>query len=326
MKKILNILGPTFLSFKEFGFAYGLQGSLVRRNLEKLWFQHCITMAKHNVFFIHSNNLMSNINDISDVGLDNVPFGIAEIDEVKNTWNESIPILNSRSISHRVAKITTVYESDDSIISVKDLFYKKQRERKSWWRKISENPSIYFMSEIKRDKGKEYAEIEARFPFGNIVVETLNFKNSAKKLLPSVENSQNLKIVEHTLSLDWGCLTLLCDGYIEIEDSKELQMHPKLLPYKAYCKPIISPSDEKNIQEDVCDLSIYITDLLRKQGIDSILMNEAKKPEIFRVPYVITVDSESLKTGLCKLNCQRTLCGEIVHITDLAKRVSDYCI
>ena len=128
------------------------------------------------------------------------------------------------------------------------------------------------------------------------------------------------------MSLDWGCLALLCDGYIEIEGSKELQMHPKLLPYKAYCKPIISPKDDKVTQEDVEDLSLYVTELLRGKGIDSILMSEAKKPKVFKVPYIITVDSESLKTGLCKLVCQRTLCGESVHITDVAKRVYEYCV
>ena len=195
MEHILKTLGPTFLSLKEFGFSYGIQGTILRRNLEKMWFQQCITMANYNVFFVPSNTIMANIKEITDIGLDNVPFGIAEIDEVKNTWNNSLYPSKSKTIPHRIAKITTVYENNDSLVGIKDLFYKKQRERKSWWRKISENPSIYHMSEIKKEKGKEFAEIEAQFPFGKIVVETLNFKKNAKKLLKvnDVSNDFNKK-------------------------------------------------------------------------------------------------------------------------------------
>lgn len=186
MEKILKFLGPTFVNLKEFGFSYGMQGILLRRNLENMWFEQCVTTSKYNVFHVPSSTLASSLKDLTDIGVDKVPFGIAEIDDVKNSWNTSFLPLNSKVIQHRVAKLTTVYESEGDILSVKDLFYTKQRERKSWWRKISENPSIYYMSESKKEKGKEYAEIQAQFPFGNIVVETIHFKNNAKKFCPEV--------------------------------------------------------------------------------------------------------------------------------------------
>jgi hypothetical protein len=121
-------------------------------------------------------------------------------------------------------------------------------------------------------------------------------------------------------------LTLLCDGYIEIEESKELHMHPQLLPYKAYCKAIIAPEDDDVVKEDLNDLTLYIIELLREKGIESVIMNNAKMPEVFKVPYIITINSESLKTGLLKLVCQRTLCGETVHITYMAQRMYDLCV
>lgn len=126
--------------------------------------------------------------------------------------------------------------------------------------------------------------------------------------------------------MDWGCLALLCDGFVQIEGSKELQMNPKLMPYKAYSQAIISPDDDESVKQDLNDLTLYIIELLRKEGIDSIIMNNVKKPETFRVPYIITVDNDSLKTGLVKLVCQRTLCGEIVHITNMSKRMHDLCV
>lgn len=187
MEQVLKTLGPTFLSLKEFGFVYGVQGTLFRRNFEKLWFSECVTKSKHNVFFIPSNTLLSGIKDLSIIGIDSVPFGIVEVEDVKNTWNQShMPFKSKKSILHKIAKVTTVYKGDDAITSIKDLFYKKQRERRSWWRKISENPSIYYVSEVKKDKGKEYSEIQAQFPFGNIVVETIHFKKNASKFIPEV--------------------------------------------------------------------------------------------------------------------------------------------
>ncbi|XP_011496840.1 PREDICTED: DNA polymerase subunit gamma-2, mitochondrial isoform X2 [Ceratosolen solmsi marchali] len=284
MEQILKVLGPSFLTLKEFGFAYGMQ----------------------------------------DIGLNNVPFGIANIDNVKNIWNKSINL--EKNVQHRIAKITTVYESDDAIGSVKDLFYKKQRERKSWWRQISENPSIYHIREGEQKRGEEHIEIEAQFPFGNIVVEKIHFKKNASAILPGISKTSNLRIVEHITSLDWACLTILCDGYIEIEGSKELQIHPQLSPYKAYCKANISPEDDDIVKEDLNDLTLYVIELLREKGVESVIMNNVKKPEVFRVPYIITVNNESLKSGLVKLVCQRTLCGETVHITDMAQRMYNLCV
>lgn len=128
------------------------------------------------------------------------------------------------------------------------------------------------------------------------------------------------------MSLDWGCLTLLCDGYMEINGSKEIQIHPKLMPYKAYCKAIVSPDDDESTRQDLDYLTLYIIELLREKNIESVIINKVNNYDAFRVPYVVTVDSDSLKTGLVNLVCQRTMCGETVHMTDIAKRMYDLCI
>ncbi|XP_001604498.1 DNA polymerase subunit gamma-2, mitochondrial [Nasonia vitripennis] len=323
MEKIFKTLGPTLLTLKEFGFAYGVQGILMRRNLEKLWLMKNMTQSDYNVFLVDSDQITANLKDLSDIGLSNPPFGIAEISSVKNTWNESYFPPKSKPIKHRIAKVTTIYEGDGDIISVKDLFYKKQRERKSWWRRITENPNIFHVGEIKQERGKEYVEIEARLPFGNIVVETIYYKPSAKLYLRGGEFSNNLKIVENITSLDWGCLALICDGYVEIDDCKEMQVHPNLAPYKAYSKANIKPEDNEQTRIALNNLSIHLIQLLREQGIETVLMNLAKQPEVFQVPYILTVDSESLKNGFIRVVSQRTLCGEIVHITKLAQHVYD---
>ena len=75
--------------------------------------------------------------------------------------------------------------------------------------------------------------------------------------ISQIENSSKLQIVEHVTSIDWGCLAILCNGYIEIDGSKELHIHPKFSPYKVYAKAIIAPEDDETIQRDLNDLTLY---------------------------------------------------------------------
>lgn len=128
------------------------------------------------------------------------------------------------------------------------------------------------------------------------------------------------------MSLDWGCLALLLDGCLEYKGNLELWIHPRLSPYKAYCKAIISPEDDETTRRDLYDLTTFVVHKLREEGVESVIMNDIENPEVFRVPYIITVDSETLKTGLMKMVSQRTWCGEIVHITHLPKRMNEMCV
>ena len=116
METILKALGPTFLSMKEFGFAYGIQGALLRKNLEKFWYQQCITKSNYNVFYLPSNTTNNCINDLCEIGLDVVPFGLAELDCIKNNWNESYFPVETKNILHKIAKVTTIYDGEEDIL------------------------------------------------------------------------------------------------------------------------------------------------------------------------------------------------------------------
>lgn len=170
MEAILKSM-PTFLSLGETGFAYGFQGALLRRNLEKFWYQKCVTKSIYDIFYMPSNRINENISELTEIPLNDLPYGFSEFDCVKNTWNEEIAPW--KNIQQKVASVSVFY--DDSI-SLKDLFLTKQRERKSWWRKISQNPSIYNLSPMKKEKGSECVELEAQFEFGKIIVEKMYLK------------------------------------------------------------------------------------------------------------------------------------------------------
>lgn len=182
MEAILKSV-PTFLSLGETGFTYGFQGALLRRNLEKYWFQKCVTKSIYDIFYIPSKRINEHISELKEIALNELPFGSAEFDCVKNTWNEETAPW--KNIQQKIASISVFY--DDSI-NLKDLFYIKQRERKSWWRKISQNPSIYSLSPMKKEKGSECVELKAQFEFGNIVVEKIYLKKKVKKMMELSKN------------------------------------------------------------------------------------------------------------------------------------------
>ena len=186
LEAILKKLSTSFLKL-ESGFDYGLQGKLLFRNIENLWFHHNITTSRYNVFLSGSDKFTRTVQEIKNANIDALPFGLAAIETSKNAWNNSLLNFCSKGIPHTIAKVSTF----DNGISTKDLFHKKQRERKSWWRKLSQQPSRFVLSEAKKAKNSEIIDIEAQFPFGSIVVETISYHRDMRKLLYQVNFRNN---------------------------------------------------------------------------------------------------------------------------------------
>lgn len=187
LEVVLRIVNPCFLALTERGFTYGPQGRLLLRNLEEYWFMHCVTMPPYNVFPCDTSisDALQQLQS-SSMGKD-VPFALATLSTAKNTtWNE--PLLNNTSYrvaSHRTAKINVITDALDS----KNLLHNKQRERKIWWRKFAQCPSRFVLAEAKKVKNLDVTEIQARFPFGNITVETIAHYPVTRKLYSQVWDS-----------------------------------------------------------------------------------------------------------------------------------------
>lgn len=170
------------MALGEKGFVYGPQGELFRRNLESLWIKNSVTLPSFNVFLIPPDKMPSHVCDLTKMSVDESPVGVAFMENSKNFWNQE---LVSKSICHRVARAATI--GDESVMQ--NLFYKLQRERKVWWRKLAKDPGIFVLNEAKRTKGSEVMELKANFGFGDIVVENLVFYHDLKKFFPQVKNS-----------------------------------------------------------------------------------------------------------------------------------------
>ena len=181
VEKILKTLGCGFLNFGEKGFFYGPQGRLLRRNVESVWFEKCVTAAPYNVFLTSYDKVGESLENLQES--ETQPFGLAVIEDTKTLWNQTFFPPECKSINHRIAKVTVV--TDDS--QAKDTFHRKQRERKVWWRKFSRNPSRFALTEAKKiGKNREVIDIVAKFEFGDVVLESIVWQQDARKNYPQV--------------------------------------------------------------------------------------------------------------------------------------------
>lgn len=180
LEAVLKTVGPYFLSLSERMFVYRPQGKLLLKNLEEHWFAHCVTMPYYNVFpcdVIADTLQLLRSNSMDEI----LPFALATFATSKNVWNELV-LSDGKVSSHRTAKINVFVNASDS----KSLLHKKQRERKVWWRKLAQHPSRFVLAEAKKMKNFDVTEIEAQFPFGNIIVETITHYPGVRKLYPQV--------------------------------------------------------------------------------------------------------------------------------------------
>lgn len=137
------------------------------------------------------------------------------------------------------------------------------------------------------------------------------------------DNTQDTQIVEHTTSLDWGCLAFLCDAYdiSPMSTIGQLKLNLKLSPYKVgfHVPPSTSESDLKS--QERARLTHYLNNLLKSKGVETVITKSRQAIDCFQVPLVVTVDDSSLQNGIVQVWSQLSTLAESVHITDLAKYV-----
>ncbi|XP_063972070.1 DNA polymerase subunit gamma-2, mitochondrial [Diachasmimorpha longicaudata] len=326
LERILKDLGTGFLSLER-GFVFGPQGQLLRRNIEELWYRYCVVQPSYNVFLSAPDRISETLETLQRVGALYKPFGMAVLEESKVGWNGNVISENCKLPSHRVGKVTVVTEAAEG----KDLYHRKQRERKVWWRKFSREPKRFQLTEAKRiNKNKEVIEIEAQFSFGGVVVETICHQQDVKKIFKEqneIENSLgDVHIVEHMTSLDWACLTFLCDAYTPSDTHTpcQLKLHPKFSPYKVGFQ--ILPSDDPDSKsQEKSRLLLYLNTLLKAEGIETVVATSEKGMETLQVPLIVVVDDMTLQNGLIRVWSQLTTLHETIHMTDLIKYVSSRC-
>ncbi|KAK0096872.1 hypothetical protein PV326_004038 [Microctonus aethiopoides] len=320
-------LGSGFLNLDR-GFLFGPQGKLLRRNLEELWYRHCVVMPPYNVFLSPTDKLNETFDKLQSFDVVDKPLGIAVLENSKYICNPDIVSTYSKLNSHTVGKISIITDSSEG----KDLYHRKQRERKVWWRKFSREPSRFKFSDVKKiNKNKDTIDITAEFPFGSIVVETIIYQQDIRKINYPIKTNDatNIHLVEHITLLDWGCLAFLCDAYTPPTSSSssscELKLNFKLSPYKIgfFIQPSTEELDPKS--QEKSRLLLYLNNQLKSKGIETIVTKTREAIESFQVPLIVTVDDTSLQNGIVQVWSQLTTLAESVHITNLCNYVLKRC-
>ena len=317
--RVLKELSPHFISLTEQGLMYGPQGKMIVRNLEEHWFLHCVTMSPYNIFL--SDEYSDTLDFITKTATSDIPFGLARVKSCKDSWNRDI-LTKFKLNLHKIAEIA-IFNNDTE---TKDLFHTVQKQRKIWWRRLAQYPSRFVLTEVKKAKNHDLIDIEAQFPFGNITVERITHYMDIQKLFPQIDNKQvsEQQMIEHSVSLDWGCLALLCDTY-DISKKTKMHIHSKLAPHKIAFR-IKRPSNDANVQNnDLNRFVLYLNNMLKTKGMNTILTTSEQIIDTCLVPFIVSVDETSLENGIIYVMDRSTTLSESVHITDLVNHISMRC-
>ncbi|XP_076649024.1 DNA polymerase subunit gamma-2, mitochondrial [Halictus rubicundus] len=319
--RILKEISANFISFAEHGFVYGPQGRMLLKNLEEHWFLHCITMSPYNIFL--SEQFSNTLNFITKSPMGRIPFGLATVKDSKDFWNENIQPITSKVDYHKKAEIAIFNNSTEA----KSLYHKVQKERKVWWRKLAQQPSRFKITETKRIEDLDLVDIEAQFSFGTITVEKIIYHNDIQKLLLQIDNKKDLadiQMVEHVLSLDWGCLALLCDAY-DVDETAKMHIHSKLAPHKVAIHIKKSDNETNTGSDDLNRFVLYLNNMLRTKGLNTILTISEEVVNACLVPFIVLVDRTSLENGIIHVTNRSTTLNQAIHITDLVKYITMHC-
>ncbi|XP_076301898.1 DNA polymerase subunit gamma-2, mitochondrial [Lasioglossum baleicum] len=319
--RVLKEISRNFVSFSEHGLVYGPQGRMLLKNLEEHWFSHCITMSPYNIFL--SEQFSDTLNFLTESPMGRIPFGLATVKDSTDLWNESTLPTALKLNRHKNARIAIL----DSSVEAKSLYHKVQKERKVWWRKLAQQPSRFKITEAKRIEDLDSVDIEAEFSFGTITVERIVYHNDIGKLLLQIDNKKDLadiQMVEHVLSLDWGCLALLCDAY-DIDETAKMRIHSKLAPHKVAIRIKTSENHTNTGSDDLNRFVLYLNNMLRTKGLNTILTVSEEVANACLIPFVVLVDRTSLENGIIHVTNRSTTLDQAIHITDLVKHITMHC-
>lgn len=131
-------------------------------------------------------------------------------------------------------------------------------------------------------------------------------------------------MVEHVASLDWGCLALLCDSHM-VDKSTKAYIHPKLSPYKTTFRIEKQENETAPDSEDLSRFVLYLNNMLRTNGIHTILTSTEQVVEMCLIPFVVSVDRTSLKNGIVHVENPSMALKEPVQVTDLVDYIATCC-
>ncbi|XP_054259319.1 DNA polymerase subunit gamma-2, mitochondrial [Macrosteles quadrilineatus] len=308
---------------------------LLANNIRREWQNDIVTQSNNNVSILSGNlntkwqdDCYSSFRQHLQLGSKKLPFGLVFM-------LRDVPLpksgreAQSRRLYHQSK--TNLYRCLKFIDPKRSqqYFYRLQRLRNIWWRKLARDPEIFQIKEVEG----EAVEIVAKLPWIEETVETIH--NHGSRPLESYGTMFEVKIgrkrvlphvIESVCLEAPATVAYLCDAFHPSQSRTLLRFHHSLTPYKA----AVLIDAEDGVPEELKLLAEFLNLSLRRAGLLTLMScvndNENsvnllfKKHDLLGIPYSLVIKDETLSNGIAGLRSRDTMLQEQVHIS----RITSY--
>ncbi|KAK5640978.1 hypothetical protein RI129_009525 [Pyrocoelia pectoralis] len=305
----------------------GPVGALLQQNLKTEWLYNVVINRETNVFLCEGS-FGDTYEFARNVCQERSPFGIARvIKDTEDTFDFDRYFFGRPLFLHTTMFVIPSFSTQ--------FFHDWQRQRRTWWRKLSACPDRYSFSDLQtNDYGNQLLQIYAEHESGKVLVESLRFNKGLNPLvtrdhlyLKDGRKKVQAHYITSNISLSNMLLNYICDAYDEPDflDKQRplLRFHRKLAPYKISFA--ISATKSETLEE-LSLLALYLCRQLRDDHVSCLLLPSTIKTTLesqwphydeLGVPYTVVLNENTLKNGISLLRSRDTTLKEQVHVTKL---------
>ena len=185
------------------------------------------------------------------------------------------------------------------------------RTRRLFWKQFLFNPE-----QLKVEENEDKSSAQLKIKLTDFDIDMPAIEVETVDVMTENFGHANWNLFYSSLNINAGAMAMLLDArrLRQFRQNWRLALPIKAAPYALGIKVL----DES---QDAQDLSRYIQLLLESESIPLLINEEYKTYDDLGVPYVITIDKESLETGVIKIYDRETCWHEQVHLAYVAPRM-----
>ncbi|CAG9863288.1 unnamed protein product [Phyllotreta striolata] len=309
-------------------------GLLLCQNLNTEWFYN-IVLNKDVTVVLNDGDFSETFDYTKSLCSEKLPFGIADVKI----------ITNSNLTQGNNAFDNVIQQENDTLLKFcmfvsptesTRLFHQWQKLRRTWYKRFSDNPERYSITDIKTNGDVHSADIVVEYPWGSNTIESLELNTQNQDFsTQQLEFKERKTISAHTITGQVNLSTLflnyLCDCYVELPIQSNLRslwrFHRKLAPYKL---SFAMTGSSQAVVHELNDLALYLCKQFRANHVSTLLLPSSSKNSLesqykqydqWGIPYTVVLNERTLKDGISNLRSRDTTLKEQVHVTDLVNYV-----
>ncbi|XP_052769665.1 DNA polymerase subunit gamma-2, mitochondrial-like isoform X2 [Mya arenaria] len=322
----------------------GPAGTLLRHNIHHTWWDKMVNRSEAS--FPVSGENISLLKDFYMPTLrlmnHSVPFSLTHI-------SQSSPVQPVQGHEHIAALLNLHSETRMELVhfcsqtAVNQTFDVVVNSRISWWKQYSCNYAN-FTQKTEGEGGLQEVHLQYTSPWGPVTIETVKNRGQDEVSRLAEEIGQDCKVkngkkmaipymIESVTSLELATALFLIDAFTErssVNDNtvtrQVLQLHPALAPYK------VCMCQDGSLTRQIQEVVTYVSRELRKAGLHVLdtrrdsgdVDAQIHRNDEFGVPFTVTVNNNTIKTGNIQLRNRDTSIQETVPIGKLAEYIAKH--